>query len=173
MQLIERTLNLTPTMVRSMRFRLFGTLAVALCAAFATAPDVMAQNVSTTGQIRGRVTQADGSAVPSVVLTARNTQTGLQRTGVSDENGLYTVRLLPPGTYTVRSQVLGFANDSIVSVPVAIGQTSTANFSLVTEAVALAGLEVEAVRTGVDATDAAVVQLVSTQEIEELACPHC
>ena len=168
MQLIERTRDLTPTMVKSMRFRIAAILAVTLCAVFSFTAGVSAQNVSTTGQIRGRITQADGSAVPSVVINARNSETGLQRTAVSDENGLYTVRLLPPGTYTVRTQVLGFANDSITNIQVAIGQTATANFRLVTEAVALAGIEVQAVRTGVDATDAAVIQLVSTQEIEEL-----
>ena len=172
MQLIARTrkhlMELNSSMANSRHIRFFGALALALGATLASTGAADAQNVATTGQIRGRVTQPDETPVASVVLTARNTETGLQRTAVSDESGIYVIRLLPPGIYDVSSQVLGFADDTIRGVRVAIGQTTTANFGLRTAAVALEALQVETARSGVDATDASVVQLVGTREIEEL-----
>jgi outer membrane receptor for ferrienterochelin and colicin len=145
---------------------LAGAAALTLSAVFAA--DVAAQAVSTTGQIRGRVMDADGQGVPGVVLTARNTETGFLRTDLTDEDGAFTVRLLPPGTYDVQAQVIGYRAETRAGLRVVIGQSSVANFELQTSAVEIEGIEVSAEAAAIDVADGGVTQLVSQQEIEEL-----
>ncbi len=139
---------------------------IALTAALAA--DLGAQNVSTTGQIRGRITSAEGGAVPGVVLTAVNTETGFRRTALSDEDGTFVVRLLPPGTYDLATEVIGYRAETRAGLRVVIGQSSVANFELQTSAVEIAGIEVSAERDAIDVADGGVTQLVSQQEIEDL-----
>jgi hypothetical protein len=127
-----------------------------------------AQNATTSGQIRGRVTDPSGAAVAGAAVIGRNTATGLERSAVSDGSGSYTLRALPPGTYRVRIEMLGFRADEQPAVRVTIGQTSTVNFQLQTAAVALAAVEVSGARAPVDVTDASVIQTVGREEIEEL-----
>ena len=140
-----------------------------LCFAFlALVSTAGAQNVSTSGQIRGRVTDPSGQGVVGASIVARNTQTGLQRQALSEADGTYTIRLLPPGTYTVTAQMLGFGNRELPDVRVLLGQTASANIQLETQAIAIEGVTASAERPAVDVTDASVVQTVTTEEIEEL-----
>jgi hypothetical protein len=70
------------------------------------APIVSAQ--STTGTISGRVTDAQGLALPGVTVTAESPSLQGARTTVTSENGDYIITLLPSGTYTVRFEITGF-----------------------------------------------------------------
>lgn len=148
--------------------RTFCALAGFLTLMLATGLPLVAQNVSTTGQIRGRVAEEAGGPVQDAVVTARNVDTGFERTAITGDGGVYVLRLLPPGTYHVSTDVIGFQADTIRNVRVAIGQTSSANFTLSTRAVGIEGIEVRADRQRIDVTDASVVQLVTRQQIEEL-----
>ena len=62
-----------------------------------------------TAQIAGQVTDTSNAAVPGAVVTITNLATGVMRTGVANNEGLYTVPLLPPGQYRVDVQMDGFA----------------------------------------------------------------
>ena len=68
-----------------------------------------AEAQQTTGNISGRIVDAQGSAVPGVSVTGRNTQTGFVRTDVSDGEGIYRLTALPVGTYDVTAELQGFA----------------------------------------------------------------
>lgn len=78
-------------------------LAAVLC--FTT--DVAAQ--STTGTISGRVVDAQGLSVPGVTVIATSPNLQGARETVTSGNGDYILSLLPPGTYTVRFELTGFA----------------------------------------------------------------
>ncbi len=132
------------------------------------AGDASAQNATTTGQIRGRVSDPSGAPVASAGIIARNTQTGLERSALTDNQGTYSIRLLPPGTYSVRTSMLGYAQQTIPSVTVAIGTTGTANFQLTVQAVDMGSVESTVGRPPVNVTSAAVIQGVSQQEIDKL-----
>ncbi|HSJ08587.1 MAG TPA: TonB-dependent receptor [Longimicrobiales bacterium] len=129
---------------------------------------VSAQNATTTGQIRGRVTQAEGAPVEGAAVVVRNTQTGLERTSTTNASGAYVLHLLPPGTYTVRVQMLGFANSETPNVNVTIGQVTTINVEMRVQAVQLGAIEVTSTRPPVNVASGAVVQNVSRAEIENL-----
>lgn len=127
-----------------------------------------AQNAQTTGSIRGRVVDTGGAPVTGAVISARNVNTGLERTALTSEEGLFVVRLLPPGTYEVRSRVIGFADATTETVRVTVGQTASVVFTLRSQAVELEGLLVEGAGLRIDVADASVTQLVTAEQIEEL-----
>lgn len=128
---------------------------------------VAAQNSTTTGQIRGRVVGQAGQAVVTVLVTARNVDTGLRRTALTNADGRYTIRLLPSGTYDVTTEVIGFGVGS-QQVRVAIGSSALANFTLSDQAVEIEGLTVSADRPQIDIVDGGVTQYVGQLEIAEL-----
>ena len=127
-----------------------------------------AQNVQTTGDIRGRALDAEGNGVPGVQVTARNTETGLERSAITADNGIFVLRLLPPGTYDVRAEAIGYAVTTTEDVRVAIGQSAPVNLTLSTQVVELEGLVVEGDAAPIDVSDASVSELVTVEQIEEL-----
>ncbi|MBA3268963.1 MAG: carboxypeptidase regulatory-like domain-containing protein, partial [Acidobacteria bacterium] len=62
----------------------------------------------TTGTLAGKIVDSGGGALPGVVVTARQTETGLQRTTIADGEGRYRVPALPPGGYEIRVELSGF-----------------------------------------------------------------
>ena len=67
--------------------------------------------------LRGNVEDETGARVTQVEITATEESTGIGRTTVSNELGIYELRGLPPGTYTVSAELAGFktyANSGII-----------------------------------------------------------
>ena len=67
--------------------------------------------------LRGNVEDETGARVTQVEITATEEATGLKRTTISNELGIYELRGLPPGTYTVSAELAGFktyANSGII-----------------------------------------------------------
>ena len=83
-------------------------LVLMLCMGFSSTA-VMAQSQASSGQIAGAVVDSQGSAVPNATVRATNTQTGLERTAKSGDDGLYSIVLLPPGIYKVTAEASGFS----------------------------------------------------------------
>jgi hypothetical protein len=116
------------------------------CLAFA-APPARAQSQASSGQIAGNVTDQNGAAVPNASVTVTNKETGLTRTATTSEDGLFTLVLLPPGTYTLTAQASNFAEATVenvvvnvgrvVDVKVALGVTAVQETVLVTAETAL------------------------------------
>src|SRR5438105_3236296 len=80
--------------------------------------NAMAQSQASTGQISGLVTDTNGAAVPNATVKATSKDTGLERSVTTSGDGLYTIVLLPPGTYTVNATATGFAAATIGEVVV-------------------------------------------------------
>jgi hypothetical protein len=60
------------------------------------------------GSFTGTVTDQSGALVPGVTVTATEVDTGLTRSSVTQEDGSYTIPLLPPGHYRLMSEKMGF-----------------------------------------------------------------
>jgi hypothetical protein len=106
----------------------------------ALAPAALAQNP--TGDIRGTVTDADGGALPGVVVTATSPNLQGSRTAVTSQNGSYRLALLPPGQYTVTFELEGFGtatSDVKVSAALANGVDATLNLAAVSEEIVVTG----------------------------------
>lgn len=61
-----------------------------------------------TGTITGQITDANGAVVQGASISVVNNETKLTRKVQSNEEGLYTVTNLPPGSYTVTIEATGF-----------------------------------------------------------------
>src|SRR5690349_25098611 len=64
---------------------------------------VFAQSQANTGNIEGRVTDPNAAAVPGVTVTATNVATGLSKTRVTNDEGIYRIVFMPPGTYGAKT----------------------------------------------------------------------
>ena len=84
----------------------------------------------TSGNITGRLMDAQGSAVPGVTVTARNTQTGLVRTDTSDVEGVYRLTALPVGVYDITAELQGFSKVENKGIVVSVAQTLDVNMTL-------------------------------------------
>src|ERR1700741_2037887 len=102
-------------------------LLVTCCLSFA-AVSVLAQDVQTKGTIGGTVSDAAGAAVPGAKIVVTG-QTG-ERTGTTNENGIFKINNLDPGTYTVRVEQTGFKSSVANNVTVNVGRESTLNLKL-------------------------------------------
>lgn len=60
-----------------------------------------------TGVLTGTVVDADGLVLPGVTVTVTSPALQGARTTVTDANGVYAVRGLPPGQYTVQFELTG------------------------------------------------------------------
>ena len=60
------------------------------------------------GGVTGQVTDQQGGALPGVTVTATNTGTNSKLEEVTDAQGMYTFRNLPPGTYDIAGALTGF-----------------------------------------------------------------
>ncbi|HEX6160262.1 MAG TPA: carboxypeptidase-like regulatory domain-containing protein, partial [Thermoanaerobaculia bacterium] len=61
-----------------------------------------------TGTITGIVSSQDTAPLPGVTVTASSPALQDTREAVTDVNGVYFLRALPPGAYTVQFTLTGF-----------------------------------------------------------------
>jgi Carboxypeptidase regulatory-like domain/TonB dependent receptor/TonB-dependent Receptor Plug Domain len=84
----------------------------------------------TTGGIVGRVTDAQGGALPGVTVEARSPALQGTRTATTDAAGSYRLTLLPPGAYALNISLEGFAPESRPVVQVGLDKDTTVNATL-------------------------------------------
>lgn len=82
---------------------------------------------TTTGTLRGFVTDEQGEPLPGVRIEIKSDALMVPRSTISDERGMYRFLYLPPGKYTICAVLEGFETCWLRGVPVQLGQTSTAN----------------------------------------------
>ena len=82
------------------------------------------------GVITGRVTDSSGAVLPGVDLTLTSTAVMGIRSAVTDQQGAYRFGLLPPGTYTVKFGLPGFATVVRAGIQLTAGFTSTLNVAM-------------------------------------------
>jgi hypothetical protein len=83
-----------------------------------------------TGSITGAVTDATGAVIPNATVTAVNIATGVKSTTPTNGQGVYTLRFLPIGTYTVEIDAKGFTPQKFASFALEIDQTVKLNAAL-------------------------------------------
>ncbi len=116
----------------------FGRVVPSSVALLLVASSLAAQQ--TTGKIEGTVTDPAGVPVASAQVIIVGTAFGT----ATDQTGYYFLINVPVGTYTLRSQFIGYAATEVTGVRVAGGQTMTVNIRMQPSAVAVAGVVVTA-----------------------------
>lgn len=136
-------------------------LAALLLAALGLAPAASAQ----TGKISGTVVHAEtGEALPGVNVVVVGTTHG----AATDIDGAYFIIGVPPGTYTLRASMIGYAEVVVENVRVQSGLTTPVDVRL-GEAVEVGGeVIVTAERPPVQRDQTASVQYLDFQQLDEL-----
>jgi outer membrane receptor protein involved in Fe transport len=91
---------------------------------------VPAMAQTTTGRIRGEVSDPDGTALPGAVVTLTSEALMGTRIAVTGETGAYWFTALPPGDYDVKAEMDGFQTRTIDGVRVSVGGVATADFTI-------------------------------------------
>src|SRR6202046_337913 len=86
---------------------------------------------STTGAIRGTVTDSQGAIITSGTVTITSQGTSAVRTAVTDKDGQYLVGLLPPGLYSVTIAAPGFKTENPGAITVTVTETTRVDAKLV------------------------------------------
>lgn len=149
------------------RFRVLRWLAatlLALCVAMAGPTSVRAQGV-TTATLTGRVTGEDGAPIVGAAVIIRNLATGSEQQTLTRSDGRYLMPALRPGgPYQIEVSSIGYGNDTVDGVQLALGETRGVDFLLTVQAVALEELAVEVERgTNVGGGVRTVVDAASIQ----------
>lgn len=84
----------------------------------------------TGADLGGVVTDESGGVLPGATVTVTNVATNLSRSVVSAASGRYVVPALPPGTYTIKVELSGFATNTRSGVVLALGQGVTIDVTL-------------------------------------------
>src|SRR5687768_5246424 len=101
--------------------RLFFIL-LAMCCVSGGISVVNAQTVS--GNVQGRITDANGDAIPGITVNIKNLETGQLRTITSNEEGFYNASFLPIGRYSVDATGQGFNKVIRDNVDVTLNNTT-------------------------------------------------
>jgi hypothetical protein len=124
--------------VRSAFNRFLALGVVTVIALFCAVSPATAQQ--TTGKIQGTVTNQAGEVVAKAQVIIVGTAFG----AVTDDKGYYFINNIPAGTYTLRSQFIGYAPTETPGARVLGGQTITFNFKMLPSAVVVGGINVVA-----------------------------
>ena len=124
---------------RSTRIRTgFVALALGLLAAWG-APPAAAQQAS--GRIAGRVvSERTGEGLPTAQVFIPGTSIGT----LTDLDGRYVLNRVPPGTYDLAVQLIGYGKKTVTGVQVTAGGTAVLDISLNPQAVELEAITVTA-----------------------------
>jgi len=94
------------------------------------AGEALGQTEAATGVIAGLVTDQNGGAVTQAVVSIQNTDKGLKRSTLTNEQGLYRAALLPLGNYVIRVEYPGFGRMERTGVYLGVGQQLAIDMTL-------------------------------------------
>jgi outer membrane receptor protein involved in Fe transport len=120
-----------------------------------------------TAQITGRVTDASGAVVPGTSIVVTNIGTAADRTVSTNQDGYYTVPLLPPGGYRVEVKHEGFRPVLRTGVVLEVDQRAELDFTLEVGGVA-ERIEVQAAALQLNTVEASQGQVIENKRIVDL-----
>jgi hypothetical protein len=89
-----------------------------------------------TADLRGRVADQQGSAIPAVPIVVRNQESGLFRETVSGPDGTFLLSGMNPGVYEVTAELVGFRKYHTRGIELAVGRSTQLEIRLELGAVA-------------------------------------
>jgi outer membrane receptor for ferrienterochelin and colicin len=121
---------------------------------------------TSTGSIRGYVTDSSGAPISGARVVAVNPLTTAQREVATQSNGFYALLGLVPAQYDVTARQIGMAPQKL-SVRVLIGEVYPLDFKLGAAAVQLEAVTVAAA-SGIETRTSEIATNVTQQQIERL-----
>src|SRR5579875_3888406 len=130
------------------------------------APFALGQAVA-VASINGQVADPTGAAVANATVTMTETETGVQKTTVTDSTGHYSLPDLPVGPYRLEVKAPGFKEYAQTGIVLQVGSNVTQNVTLqlgsITETV-----EVQASANMVETQHSSVAQVIDEKSVNNL-----
>jgi iron complex outermembrane recepter protein len=101
-----------------------------LVVCFLCAIPLLGQSATDLGQIIGVVKDPDQAVISAAQVTLTSQQTKTKTTAVTDAQGAYAFRSLPPGNYVIEANASGFNTSISAEIKVAAGQSVTFDVAL-------------------------------------------
>jgi hypothetical protein len=120
-----------------------------------------------TAQISGTVRDQSGAVLPGVQVTATQTATGLARSAVTDETGLFVLPDLPVGPYKLEAALAGFRTFAQTGIVLQVGSNPIINVALAVGQVSET-VEVQADAALVETRNTGVGQVIDNVRVLEL-----
>jgi hypothetical protein len=111
------------------RSNVAGSIAVIVCLMIVTSGAVVVAQ-GAVAELRGRVVDQSGAALPGATVTLTHRETGGVRTTVSSETGAFVMPALPVGAYNILVELAGFSSLTQENLRLAVGESATLNFAL-------------------------------------------
>ena len=147
----------------------------------------------TTGSIDGVIVDENGAVLPGVTVEATSAALQGNKVAVSDNGGKFRLPLLPPGTYSLKFMLAGFATTEQPGVTVGLGKVvnlSVQMRSAFTEEVVVSGsaptIDIRSSELGTNFTADSYAKLpvarnyasvintsAGTQDTDSANCPNC
>jgi hypothetical protein len=120
-----------------------------------------------TAQITGAVSDPSGAVLPGVEVSVMQVDTGLRRSAITNETGLYVLPNLPIGPYRLEASLPGFRSYVQTGIVLQVGSNPVFNVAMevgqVTETI-----EVQANSALVETQATGISQVIENQRILEL-----
>ncbi|MBI2266167.1 MAG: TonB-dependent receptor [Armatimonadetes bacterium] len=125
---------------------------------------------ATTGVVSGAVTDSKtGDKVSGVKVAIISEALGLSFYGTTDKEGFFSVTAVPPGTYTVTAERIGFRKDVKQAATVVMDQTTTVDFALEPTPIQLAQERVEVIRSPLRRNETSDIYVVTRETEKQFA----
>ncbi|HEY2153661.1 MAG TPA: TonB-dependent receptor [Vicinamibacterales bacterium] len=115
-----------------------------------TAP-AFAQSTAANGAIEGIVSDTSGGVLPGVTVTVTSLDTGISRSIITNDKGVFRAPLLALGKYQVVAELQGFKKYEQTNISLSVGQTATVNVTMavgtVSETITVSGTDIPALDT--------------------------
>lgn len=121
----------------------------------------------TSGTIRGLVKDETGGALPGADVSITNTETGITRSLITNEQGRFEAPNLQVGAYEVAATLSGFRKAVRAGIVLVVGRTAVVDLTL-----PVAAVEEALIVTGdaplVETTSATVSNLIDAKKVQDL-----
>ncbi|MBI3940710.1 MAG: TonB-dependent receptor [Acidobacteria bacterium] len=97
---------------------------------FFAAGNLLIRAQLTTAAVSGNARDASGAVVPGATVTVKNTDTGMLRTLITDDEGRYLATQLPLGHYEVAIELVGFQREVRSGIQLSVGREAIVDFAL-------------------------------------------
>ena len=126
-----------------------------------------ARLIAQTADLSGIVSDPSGLVVPNAKVTVRGQATGVTREVTSNQEGLYSVRALSPGSYDLTVEAPGFKSVHQNGIGLEVDQRATLNFAL-SLGTATESVTVEGSAALLNASDASVSTVIGNRFVENM-----
>jgi hypothetical protein len=120
-----------------------------------------------TGSITGQVTDQSGALIVGANVSAENVATSVTTSAKTNASGVYTIRFLPIGTYTVTVEATGFSTEQIPPFALEIDQAAKINATMKIGASTTVVVQ-EDIHPILNTTDSSLGNTISSTEIENI-----